>query len=1019
MSHNPFEYVSDDDLFDDIDTVHPTTSNVEYNQGYRHPQVPPIERIPSLSDKSLFQANSRQLNAHKEEGYRHTTNSSFGTVVNENYHEKYNVPDDDDDDDDMFDYEVPKEEKTVSFNNDLKYPPLAYNPGLDNPFYENYEDYGTDHDRLVYNMNHPSFSTGEDYLINPLVDTEYEDDEDFDIYGDDDSLFSGVDGDILRRNTTINRGRVGNSIKKTKSRGSTITFDDDDKSSNLKYTKTIKKARLINGNYIIDAPAPKALLDTYCKKVGDIGREMSFLRYTAATCGPSNYIKYKYNLRQVLYEPRRETEIMVCITMYNEDEILLARTLKGIFDNIEDLRKRSDPAWGDDSWKKVVVCIVSDGRIHLNKRTQILLSALGLFQDGYAKSKINDKPVKAHIYEYTSTVGIDTINDHVHLTPNSMPVQFLFCLKEKNSRKINSHRWCFQAFAPILNPKVVMLLDCGTKPSKDAFFYLWRAFKDPNVAGACGEMRASLGTGKRLLANPLVAAQNFEYKISNILDKPMESVFGFISVLPGAFSAYRYEALLNVNGKGPLEKYFKGEYLDLNSQVNDPEDDEKEIKERNFQEAGIFTSNMYLAEDRILCFELVAKQNHKYMLRYVKEAKAETDVPESIDEFVLQRRRWLNGSLFAAAYAVFHWTKLWRSNHSLLRKLFLQLEFYYQLVTLLVSWFSLASFFLVFRILTANLGAKDMHFETGKYLAIIFLWIYVGSIVCTFVLAFGNTPRGTRKFYQVIAYLFAIMMAYLIFAAIFLAVHTAQAIIKDHKDDFTASMVFTNTKFRDLVVSVVSTYTLYFVGAFIYGEPSFMFTSFVQYVLLSPTYVNVLNIYSFCNIHDVSWGTKGVERAKDLGSAKSMGEDKENILLIAPDTNEGLSDTYLDKVEQLRSMPPEEVDIVKSRLIKDDSYYAFVRTITVLVWMLTNAILIAIVLDAAGVGLLTNKSSTNSDGSISGNSEVFLTIILWIVAGMAVFRFVGAIIYLILKEFRPLKWKLRALRENKRMRSQE
>jgi len=28
-----------------------------------------------------------------------------------------------------------------------------------------------------------------------------------------------------------------------------------------------------------------------------------------------------------------------------------------------------------------------------------------------------------------------------------------------------------------------------------------------------------------------VAAQNFEYKISNILDKPTESFFGYISVL--------------------------------------------------------------------------------------------------------------------------------------------------------------------------------------------------------------------------------------------------------------------------------------------------------------------------------------------------------------------------------------------------------------------------------------------------------------------------------------------------------
>ena len=44
-------------------------------------------------------------------------------------------------------------------------------------------------------------------------------------------------------------------------------------------------------------------------------------------------------------------------------------------------------------------------------------------------------------------------------------------------------------------------------------------------------------------------AQQFEYHFSHMLDKPFESAFGYIHVLPGAFSGYRWKTLKSVHYK--------------------------------------------------------------------------------------------------------------------------------------------------------------------------------------------------------------------------------------------------------------------------------------------------------------------------------------------------------------------------------------------------------------------------------------------------------------------------------------
>ena len=83
-----------------------------------------------------------------------------------------------------------------------------------------------------------------------------------------------------------------------------------------------------------------------------------------------------------------------------------------------------------------------------------------------------------------------------------------------------------------------------------------------------------------------------------------------------------------------------------------------------------------------------------------------------------------------------------------------------------------------------------------------------------------------------------------------------------------------------------------------------MFTSFIQYLLLLPSFVNILLIYSFCNLHDVSWGTKGSTTTGDLGAAKLTKKDGKDVMEVAVPTNkDDLSELWLQARGEIRNRP--------------------------------------------------------------------------------------------------------------------
>ncbi|GAA6021775.1 hypothetical protein JCM11491_007242 [Sporobolomyces phaffii] len=730
--------------------------------------------------------------------------------------------------------------------------------------------------------------------------------------------------------------------------------------------KTVKRVQLYNGNLVLDCQVPPKLLERVPRKDD---REFTHMRYTAVTCDPDEFLNERYSLRQILYETPRRTELFIVLTMYNEDEVLFCRTMHGVMKNIQHLCERNrSKTWGADGWKKVVVCIVSDGRAKINSRTLSVLAAMGVYQDGVAKNVVAGKPVTGHLYEYTTQVSIDPDLKMKSAERGIVPVQICFLLKEKNAKKINSHRWFFNAFGPILQPNVCVLLDVGTQPGPTSIYKLWKTFDlNSNVGGACGEIVALKGKYFRNLLNPLVAAQNFEYKISNILDKPLESIFGYITVLPGAFSAYRYIALQNNDkGEGPLKEYFKGETL------------------HHSVDADLWTKNMYLAEDRILCWELVAKRGSAWLLHYQRSAYAVTDVPDGVADLISQRRRWLNGSFFAGLHASYHFGYLYRSDHTVWRKAWLHVELLYQTFQQLFAWFALANWYII-RILTSSLADPSFKITGIRYLNITLEYVYLGALVCCFLLALGNRPQGSRGMYILIMSLYAIMTVYMLIAAgviTYYGVENAKDAIEADGGKFSVGAVFGNATFRNIIISMVSTYGLYFFASLIFFDPAHMFTSFIQYLLLAPSWINVINVYSFCNVQDVTWGNRPEEKvSNDLGAAPTASQDGGKVEVAVPSHEQDINSAYDDALHVLSQKAPKEVKSVDLETRMTDSYRA-IRTNVVLAWTLTNGALVAAILSTSAGDTLTTT-----------RTNVYMAFLLYSVAGLAAFRFVGSTVY--------------------------
>jgi chitin synthase len=131
---------------------------------------------------------------------------------------------------------------------------------------------------------------------------------------------------------------------------------------------------------------------------------------------------------------------------------------------------------------------------------------------------------------------------------------------------------------------------------------------------------------------------------------------------------------------------------------------------------------------------------------------------------------------------------------------------------------------------------------------------------------------------------------------------------------------------------------------------------------------------------------------KYLGSTKIGTGNDDNI--DAEVSSQDLDALYDAELEKFKTRAPEEAAPVLSEKAKNDFYDASFRSWVVLIWMFCNAALVATILKSGGIERLSVKQQVEQ-GNASNVVKVYLTVVLWSVAGLSSFKFIGAMWYLV------------------------
>ncbi len=209
-------------------------------------------------------------------------------------------------------------------------------------------------------------------------------------------------------------------------------------------------------------------------------------------------------------------------------------------------------------------------------------------------------------------------------------------------------------------------------------------------------------------------------------------------------------------------------------------------------------------------------------------------------------------------------------------------------------------------------------------------------------------PKLRSKYTYIVSFVvFGLIQLYLIILSIYLVVRALTGNSEKDIDVNSGLDEFFKTFFSSqtsgiILIALAATFGLYFVASFLYLDPWHMFTSFPQYMLIMSSYVNILNVYAFSNWHDVSWGTKGSDKADALPSASTTkAADGKAAIIEEPDKPQADIDSQFEVTVKRALSPYDPPKVVETKTL-EDSYKSF-RTRLVTAWIFSNTLLSVVI----------------------------------------------------------------------------